>query len=274
MTGRFHSSFVNRQSSIRFVKMVGTGNDFILLDLRRQRLHDPLPKLARRLCQQPDGVGADGLLTIEPSARADVKMRIFNPDGSEAEMCGNGARCVALAAADGRRRTIAVETKAGILHAQTVGSHRVRVTIPQPSPIRLHRLTVLNRPRTLYAINTGVPHAVLFVPDIRRANVPQLGPVLRHHRAFRPAGTNVDFVHIASDRTLKLRTYERGVEAETLACGTGAVAAALVAAGLGRVKSPVVITPKSGERLVVRFSASEVSLEGEVHRIFEGRLAR
>ncbi|OGX40428.1 MAG: diaminopimelate epimerase [Omnitrophica WOR_2 bacterium RIFCSPHIGHO2_02_FULL_68_15] len=264
---------------MKFVKMVGTGNDFVVLDLRHHRVRDNLLALARDLCRRAQSVGADGLLTVERSRQADVKMRVINPDGSEADMCGNGARCVAHYAARGRRgRSLTLETKAGLVQAELVTADRVRVTLPMPSPILAVRLTVLGRTLTAYALNTGVPHAVVLAPDLRRVDVQTLGAAIRRHRAFAPAGTNVDFIQPADRHTLRARTYERGVEDETLACGTGAVASALAAASLGRAQSPVTVVPTSGEHLTIRFEPDgrrwrEVSLEGMVRVVFEGVLA-
>ena len=266
--------------SVSFIKMVGTGNDFIVLDARRRRLPENLPGLARQLCRRARAVGADGLLVVEPSRKADVRMRIINPDGSEAAMCGNGVRCVALHAADGRPRAdLTIETKAGLIRAQVLSPRRVRVTLTDPSPVRPVHLTVLMRPVTAYVVDTGVPHAVIVVADIGAVDLERLGPAIRHHRTFRPSGANVDFIQILDRHTMRLRTYERGVEAETLACGTGAAAAALAAATFRRCQPPVTVYPTSGERLVIRFEPrttkqsgqwKHVSLEGEVHKVFEG----
>lgn len=264
---------------MRFVKMVGTGNDFIVLDLRRQRINGRLPALARDLCRRAQSVGADGLLTVERSRRADVTMRVINPDGSEAAMCGNGARCVAQYVAQGRRgRSLTLDTHAGLVRATVVSPERVRVTLPDPSSVLAVRLTTLGKLLTVYAVNTGVPHAVVVVPDLRRVDVQTLGAAIRRHRVFAPAGTNVDVMQPVDRHTLRVRTYERGVEHETLACGTGAVAAALAAAALGRARSPVTVVPMSGEHLVVRFEYNgrrwhHVSLEGAVRVVFEGVLA-
>ena len=270
---------------LSFVKMVGTGNDFVLLDLRRHPIpaargsrRRQLPELARQLCRRARSIGADGLLTIERSRRADLKMRIINPDGSEADMCGNGSRCVALYAADGKpRRHLTIETGAGIVRADTLSARRVRVTLPPPSLVRAKPLTALMRRFTAYHVHTGVPHAVLFVSDVRPVDIKQLGPSIRHHRVFQPAGANVDFVQVLDRHTLRVRTYERGVESETLACGTGAVAAALAAAATKRCASPVAVYPTSGERLVIRFETTgtswkNVSLEGDVRQVFTGVL--
>lgn len=262
-------------SPLPFTKMVGSGNDFILLDLRRHRAPRSLARLAQTLCQRIQGIGADGLLTVEPSPRATVTMRVFNPDGSEPAMCGNGARCAALYVAGGRAgRRVTLDTRAGLVGAQVLSAHRVRVTLTPPSPVTRRQLTVAGRPVVLWTVNTGVPHAVLQVPQIRHAAVSRLGPILRRHAAFRPAGTNVDFMQIVDRHTLRLRTYERGVEQETLACGTGAVAAALAAADEGHCQSPVTIIPASGDRLVVRGTRRAVSLEGEARPLFTGVMPR
>ncbi|MBI4227705.1 MAG: diaminopimelate epimerase [Candidatus Omnitrophica bacterium] len=254
--------------------MVGAGNDFIVLDLRHDRPRGSLPALAKNLCRRAQAIGADGLLIIEPSRRADVRMRVLNPDGSEAAMCGNGSRCVARYAAQrlGRRR-VTLETRAGLIRADVLSRDRVRVMLPSPSPVGTRRLTVRGRSLTVHTLNTGVPHAVVIVG--RRVDVPRLGAAIRRHAAFRPAGTNVDFIQIVNAHTLRLRTYERGVEAETQACGTGAVAAALVAAWIGQCRPPVTVYPTSGERLTIRFARTgdswhDVSLEGAVRQVFTG----
>ena len=266
--------------TLPFVKMVGTGNDFVVLDLRRARARirlATLAKLARRICHRPYAVGADGLLTIEPSRRANVKMRVVNPDGSAAGMCGNGARCVAwYVCRDTRKRRVTIETQAGVLEAFLASPGHVRITLPSPSPERavlLHGLPPACR--QVYAVDTGVPHAVVFVPDVRRVPVEAWGRNIRRHRLFSPAGTNVDFVEVKNRHTLSIRTYERGVEAETLACGTGAAAAGVVSIAAGRCRSPIGVCTRSGKQLTVRFDPdtrgqSTLSLEGEVQWAFEG----
>ncbi|MBI4313964.1 MAG: diaminopimelate epimerase [Candidatus Omnitrophica bacterium] len=266
------------KKTVRFVKTVGTGNDFILVDLRRQRLSAPPKHLAQKWCRRSRSIGADGILTVEPSKKAAVKMRVINPDGSEADMCGNGARCAAFyVASRNKTKRLTLETGAGIIQAYVPSKRRVRVTLTQPSEIRTVPLTALMKHFTAYHVTTGVPHAVIAVPNIREMDVARMGPAIRFHRAFRPRGANVDFIQVLNPHALRVRTYERGVESETLACGTGAVAAALVASRLGWVKSPVAVYPTSGERLVIRFDAANgtwknVSLEGEVREVFEGEI--
>ena len=237
-------------ASIPFTKLVGTGNDFVLVDTLRHRLDALRPRwsdLALALCDGRRGAGVDGLLLLERSRQADVRMRIFNPDGSEPSMCGNGVRCLAWYAHRSHAATspMTIETKAGIRRAEVLGSQRVRIDMGTPRV--LTRSTVGDRHPVLRFdhIDTGVPHLVCWVTKVDRVDVNRLGRRLRHDRRFQPAGTNVDFIQetaprrLIVDRTigkmlrhiqLDMRTYERGVEGETLACGTGAVAAATSAA--------------------------------------------
>ncbi len=222
--------------TIPFTKMVGTGNDFIVVDT----LYHPLPALkgewpevTRALCDRHTAIGADGVLVLEPSASANVKMRLFNPDGSEAEMCGNGARCVALYVKSkrrGREQPVTIETAAGVLEA-TVHDDRVAIRMTDPTALQLElELDVDSRRIRLGSVNTGVPQVVVSVERLEEVDVVGLGRALRHHRAFAPQGTNVNFIQADAghpDR-LRVRTYERGVEKETLACGTGLAASAMI----------------------------------------------
>ncbi|MCD6093545.1 MAG: diaminopimelate epimerase [Candidatus Omnitrophica bacterium] len=221
---------------INFVKAVASGNDFIIIDATRY----PLPatrlykKLAKELCKRKFGIGADGLLLVEPSQKADFRMRIFNPDGSEAEMCGNGARCAALHAT--RKRTqekkIKIETKAGIVEAeiQTRYPQNIKIKMPQPKNFKLDiPLKIDNKSISVSFVNLGVPHAVVFVKNLEKVDVQNLGRKIREHQEFQPEGTNVNFVQVLTGETVRIRTYERGVEEETLSCGTGSVAAAIIA---------------------------------------------
>ena len=262
-----------------FVKMSGSGNDFIMIDNRDDRLAIEPRTLAERICRRRISVGADGLILVESSSRADFRMRILNADGSEAEMCGNGARCVArfaeMLGIAGPHMTF--DTLAGIIRAQVVGS-RVKLQMGRPQQIRLHQsVEVDGVVHQIHSINTGVPHAVLVCSDLEAIPVRTLGRKIRFHPVFQPAGTNVDFVTVLDGCTLAIRTYERGVEDETLACGTGTVAAALVAATLGMVSSPVEVRARSGETLTVSFTRNgtefhEVFFEGEVRLIYQGEL--
>jgi diaminopimelate epimerase len=218
---------------IKFTKMVASGNDFVVTDeshpaspagrqVRRSAGHQ---NLAKKICDRKFGVGADGLLVLEKSKIADVRMRIFNADGSEAQMCGNGARCIALYIS---RKSIDIETKAGIIEAK-VNANRVRIKLTEPKDIKFDIPVKLNaRNLKVNFVDTGVPHAVIFVEGLDKINVSQIGRFLRYHEKFAPRGTNVNFVEVLSKDSFKIRTYERGVEDETLACGTGTVASTLI----------------------------------------------
>ncbi len=265
---------------IPFCKMQGSGNDFILIDNRRGVLKGfNLSELAKTVCHRRFSVGADGLIAIVASRKADFKWRFFNSDGSEAEMCGNGSRCAARFAQMKRiaPKKMAFETLAGIIHAE-VKDGRVRVQLTGARGLRLDIPVRLDGDiRTGHFINTGVPHIVYLAERIDLEDVLKTGRATRHHNLFKPAGTNVNFVRIISPHILRIRTYERGVEGETLACGTGAVAAALVAAALGRASSPVEVLTKGGEKLIISFEQkgeafSNIHLEGEAKVICEGML--
>jgi diaminopimelate epimerase len=265
---------------IPFMKMSGSGNDFILIDHRKPLIEGArMREFARKVCQRRISVGADGLIFIEPSEKADFKWQFFNADGSVAEMCGNGGRCAArfahLKGITGPSLTF--ETLAGILSAQVDGK-RVKLQMTQPHSLKLDEsLLIDGKKETLSGINTGVPHAVKFVEDIETVDVVHLGRSIRNHPHFAPTGTNANFVRLEKDSRLSVRTYERGVEDETLACGTGTVASALVAAFKGLVKSPVSVKTRGGELLLVHFEiegkeVKKVFFEGDVHIIYEAEM--
>ena len=215
--------------SIPFVKMVGAGNDFIIIEAREGLEYT---EFARAVCSRHSGIGADGVLVLDKSAQSDYRMRIINADGSEAQMCGNGARCMAAYIAVHLKPVkdlFGMETLAGEILAQVQGeTARVRLSDPKDYRPNLN-ITVANQKLEVHYIDTGVPHTIVFVDGLQEADVNSLGALVRHHPRFAPRGTNVDFVERARDGMVSVRTYERGVEAETLACGTGAVAAALIA---------------------------------------------
>ncbi len=262
-----------------FVKLQGSGNDFIVVDNRVNLIKDR-GSLAMKLCPRKTGIGADGLLLLEESQKTDFKMRIFNPDGSEAEMCGNGARCIArfayLKGIVGR--TCRFETLAGIISCQIQGK-KVKIGMEKPQNLRLNlRLSLKGKIYEGHYLNTGVPHFVLFTPRVDQVPLKELAPSIRNHPKFRPQGTNVDFVEVEKGGTLKVRTYERGVEEETLACGTGAVASALTSNLTCGILSPIRVKMKGGDLLVYFEEAkdnsfSEVFLEGEARLIFEGKIS-
>ena len=254
--------------NVRFTKMHGAGNDFVMIDDREGRLPTDAGTIAR-LANRPDGVGCEGVILVRRSDRADFAMRFFNPDGSEAELCGNGARCVAafaraIGAADAD--VMRFETLAGDVRAEIVGPGLVKVNMPAPKDLREN------------FVNSGVPHAIVPVADLAAADVAGEGRRIRYSEAFAPAGTNVDFVAFVSDHVLDIRTYERGVEAETFACGTGSVAAALVGVAQHGLSFPVDVRTSGGYTLTIdgRFdgtSFSDVTLTGPVQTVFRGEIS-
>jgi diaminopimelate epimerase len=267
-------------TQIEFTKMVASGNDFIVIDHSAPSNH--LSKLAQRLCDRKLGIGADGVLVLEKSAKADIRMRVFNPDGSEADMCGNGARCIALYISKrSKAKSVKLETGAGIIDSQVDGDN-VRIRLTDPRDIKLDIPLKLNG-RTIKVdfINTGVPHAVIFAHGLNNINIVPIGRQVRLHKHFAPAGTNVDFVEVADDSNIALRTYERGVEDETLACGTGTVASALISAlksGIMGNKQTINAATRSGEILKVYFDRAgakftNVWLEGRARFVFTGKIA-
>ncbi len=267
------------QGSIKFTKAVATGNDFIIIDNRRGLFKNNLSELARKLCDRIYGIGGDGLLLVEKSETCDFRMRIFNPDGSEAEMCGNGSRCIALYA---KTEHIAfarmkIETRSGTIEA-VVKNSDVKVKLTEPRDIQWNLCLMINQcPYKVNFANTGVPHVVYFANNIEDVDVKNMGAEIRYHAEFSPQGANVDFVKLVDQASskIKVRTYERGVENETLACGTGAVASAIIAAEAEKLASPVTVETKSGELLKVYFELSEgrfknVYLEGKAKLVYEG----
>ena len=265
---------------IPFYKMQGSGNDFILIDNRRGVLQGKnLKQLAIEACNRHYSVGADGLIVIVPSRKADFKWRFLNADGSEAEMCGNGSRCAARFAHSRKiaGRKLSFETVAGIIRAE-VKAETVQVQLTGATGLRKDVAVPLNGgTRTGHFINTGVPHLVYISKRLESEDVAGIGRETGYHRLFGPAGTNVNFVQVLGPRRIAIRTYERGVEGETLACGTGSVAGALVAASLGMVSSPVDVTTRSGEKLRVSFKREDdffgdLQLEGGAEVICEGLL--
>ena len=263
-----------------FTKMSASGNDFILIN-NFQGLVSPekAPWLAQRLCRRALSVGADGLILLEPPrGEAAFSWRFFNADGSEAEMCGNGGRCAARFAVEEGLSTspLVFETLAGPIWAEVQGK-RVKIKLSPPRDLRLDfPLSFLGKEVLVSFVNTGVPHVVFFVDDLASVPVKEWGRAIRFHEAFAPQGTNVNFVTLEGTQGLKVRTYERGVEDETLACGTGATAAAVVAVKKGLVDSPVRVITSGGETLIISFSpdGQEVFLEGEARFVYRARLSR
>jgi len=264
---------------ITFHKMVASGNDFVVIDNRKKIISDPA-RFAREACRSHTGVGADGILLLESSRKAEYKMRILNADGSEAEACGNGFRCVALLAHErlGFPARHRFESLAGVIDVEVKGS-RVRVRLMEPKDFQdREKILVNGRELHYYFIRVGVPHVVIFVEGLSGLPVEEIGRAVRIHPRFQPAGTNVNFVEVKGPQAIDVRTYERGVEAETLACGTGTTASAIVSAKAGHVRPPVKVQTEGGEVLAVDFvengnQVKEVYLEGEAKFVFEGKLS-
>jgi diaminopimelate epimerase len=265
---------------IEFWKMSGSGNDFILIDNREGRVkEEEMARLVERACRRRISVGADGVIFVVPSMAYDFGWRFFNADGGEVEMCGNGGRCVSrfafLKGIAGPEMTF--ETLAGPVSAE-VRDRRVKVLMPKPGPAFLDiDLEFQKGWAHCDFINTGVPHVVVGVKALSDHPVREQGRSIRYHSRFAPEGTNANFTSRIGPHRLSVRTYERGVEDETLACGTGAIASALVGAIRGMVNSPVTVETRGGEELVVHFerkgdSFEKVWLEGNTTIVYEGRL--
>jgi len=260
--------------------MNGAGNDFVFIDNRSRQIQLQPAQIAR-LCDRHKGVGADGVILLVPcaSGNADWAWCFYNSDGGSAEMCGNGARCFArfVRRLTGGNGNLSFETRAGVITASFQGAN-VTVNLTTPSELRLGQQVKLSTgPAEIHSLNTGVPHAVLFVPDADQAMVLPLGPEIRYHAHFAPRGTNVNFVQVLGPGRIRVRTYERGVEGETLACGTGVTASALITAQLRGFPPPIRVQVQSGDTLEISFDRTggqftNVGLTGPAEFVFEGRI--
>lgn len=275
---------------IPFAKMSGTGNDFIIIDHRIPFVAETdQSEFARLVCRRKFSVGADGLILIENSETADFRWQFYNADGSRAEMCGNGARCAARFAYEKNIAPAAMRfaTTAGEIEAAVLGDNgeSVKIRLTAPEDLRLNLpMTLGSVEQSLHFINTGVPHTVVLVNDAGDVPVADWGRTIRFHEIFQPAGTNANFAQVVANDTLMVRTYERGVEGETMACGTGAVASALVVALLEQATPPVTVITSGGEELTIHFAVTgegsnrqldleaPIFLEGPAHVIYEGQL--
>lgn len=291
---------------VPFAKLSGSGNDFILIDHRTPFLPDAgLTHWVSKVCAHRLSVGGDGLILIEPArslpagqagaggpatepvigepapagGRADFRWRLFNADGSPAEMSGNGARCAArFAHLRGiAKAAMSFETDAGLIHAEVI-DEQVKVRFTEPTDFRWNlAVSIDGATHQGHFVNTGVPHLVYLVDDVDAIDMLELGRKSRFHPTFAPAGTNVNVIHLVDPHHVKIRTYERGVEDETLACGTGAVASAIVAAGIGGAESPVTLLPRGSHPLTVSFERQgktfrNIDLAGDARIIYEGEM--
>ncbi|MDE6161626.1 MAG: diaminopimelate epimerase, partial [Muribaculaceae bacterium] len=276
-------------TDIRFVKMHGLGNDFVYVDCMKKEL-DKLPQLAREMSRRHTGIGADGIIAILPSDKADCRMRIFNADGSEAQMCGNGIRCVAKYIFDNGivdKNTINVETLSGIktveVHTGIDGlTDSVTVDMglperdPQKVPVRHDGAHMTEEPVALSsgtvrvtAISTGNPHGIVFVDNFDNNIVNSLGPELENHPIW-PERANIEFVRVDSPHTISVRAWERGA-GETMACGTGACAAAAVAVATGRAEWPITVRLIGGNLLINTDAKSgHIMMSGPAVTVYSG----
>ena len=265
---------------IEFYKMSGSGNDFIIVD-NRDRIVDEtdLLNFIIKVCRRKMSVGADGFILVENTEGADFKWRFFNSDGSVAEMCGNGARCVArFAYLNGIAGSeMSFETGAGIVEAQVAGES-VKIKMTDPSDLKTdYTLELKDRSISVSSINTGVPHVVMVTDTLDDVEVVKMGREIRFHDMFAPAGTNVNFICPIKDDTIGVRTYERGVEDETLACGTGSVAGALVMARKMKIDAPIHVLTRSGVNLKIYYKEKDATyqdiyLEGDARVIYRAKL--
>jgi diaminopimelate epimerase len=276
---------------IQFVKMHGLGNDFVILDNRKGRIRN-LKKLAVKLCDRRFGIGADQLLILGNSRKADFRMRIINSDGSEVEMCGNGIRCLAKYIWDNKIRSqesgvrsqvLKIETLAGIIRPQKAGE-QIRVDMGEPvfepglipmkltrhpSPVTNYPLKVNGKTFKVTCVSMGNPHAVIVVNNTDRAPVETAGPAIENHRLF-PNRTNVEFIQVVNRKSIRMRVWERGA-GETMACGTGASAAAVASSLLGLTDRKVAVHLKGG-KLLINWSKQDnhVYMTGPAVKVFEG----
>lgn len=269
---------------IIFSKMHGAGNDFVLIDDRDTTFRVADVDWLQRIGARRTGIGCDGFILIQPPlGSADFRMRFLNPDGSEVDMCGNAARCVArFASAHGIAQSpMSFETPAGLIHAELQGD-QVRVGMTEPHDWRFQRTLALPDCTIPYNfVNSGVPHVVVNVDELGSSlddiDICRLGSAIRYHNDFAPEGTNANFIQKTGAHSLTIRTYERGVEDETLACGTGVVAAALLASRAEIVTAPVAVTCRSLDVLTIDFALSgdkieDLSMTGPAVHVYNGTL--
>lgn len=271
----------SEMNKIPFYKMSGSGNDFIIVDNRKKIVDESnLPAFIEKICRRRISVGADGFIMIENSDEADFMWHFYNSDGGRAEMCGNGARCAArfafIRGIAGSEMTFL--TDAGVLQAQVRSDNRVKIRMTEATDLNVdYTLELEKSPLSVSSVNTGVPHVVVSVEKIEEIDVVKMGREIRYHKRFSPQGTNANFVASQEDGTVAIRTYERGVEDETLACGTGAVAGALVMAAKFNTQSPVKLQVRSGGYLTIYFQREEdrffdLYLEGDARIVYQGEL--
>jgi len=264
---------------IPFTKMHGAGNDFIMVDDRTLEFPMDDKAFIQRIACRRTGIGCDGIILLQPSPvlskvegeTVDLRMRFINPDGGEQDMCGNGARCIARLAYDlgAAPASMEIETGAGIVRAEVMGD-QIRLDLTDSTDLEIGVALDVEWPVDF--VNTGVPHVVAWVDNVQAVDLPKAGSMLRYHKRFEPNGTNANFAQVETNGTLSMRTYERGVEAETLACGTGAAAVAVLAAERGWVKLPVPVHCAGGHDLVIDTVCGKTTLTGGAEHVFDGEI--
>jgi diaminopimelate epimerase len=266
--------------NIPFWKMHGAGNDFVLFDDRADSFPSSDTSWLSGIGNRQTGIGCEGIILIQNSTVADFRMIFFNPDGKEAEMCGNGARCAALLAKELgiTSNSMTIETIAGIIKAELIRD-LIRLETTAPSNWKTeYQLEVNGEEIICEFINTGVPHTIIEVNDLNTIDVEVRGSAIRYHPAFAPAGTNVNFIQYTGKHNISIRTYERGVEGETGACGTGAIAGALTAVRSGKAIAPVEVSTRKGDVLTIDFDMGEgccaenISLTGPAIHVYKGTI--
>jgi diaminopimelate epimerase len=264
--------------NIPFYKMTGSGNDFIFIN----NMDNSFPKkniknFIQKVCARGVSIGADGFVLIEKSDKADFKWDFYNSDGSIAEMCGNASRCAARFAmlnniVDSNKMSF--ETLAGIINAEVFEDESVKVELTKPYDMQHnYNLNIDGKNYKISSVNTGVPHAVMLVDDVDSFDIKSFGQKVRYHDFFQPAGTNVNVYSVYGNK-LKQRTYERGVEDETMACGTAAVAVSIFAIKDAIMKSPINIITKSGIELKVYIENDKYFLQGEARLVYTGTILK
>lgn len=265
------------KNTIPFYKMVASGNDFVVVDNRRGIVKDAVA-FTRKICRLHQDAGADGVLLFENSKKANFKMRILNSDGSEAAACGNGFRCIALYAHEILKYSSRMnfESGSGLIEATVGEKNQIKVQLIKPRIFEMDGVIEVRKQKLRYAfLDTGVPHVVIFTEDLKKADVFETGQAIRNHTRFQPFGTNVNFVEVRGKKEIAVRTYERGVENETLACGTGSTASAVVSVLKGHVEAPVSVLTRGGEKLRIDIrkkndEITSVFLEGKAQFVYKG----
>ncbi len=264
---------------ISFSKYNGLGNDFIFIDNRTHEISLD-PKELQSLCHRSLGIGADGVVFLEDSQSADFKMKIFNADGHEAEMCGNALRCLYLFIKElsvDQKDEYLIETFDRSLKISTE-SDLIKCELGSIKDLLLNKkIQLSNLAVTGHFLNTGVPHFVVFSDNLPAIDVETLGREISSHNAFLPSRTNVNFISISDNSEVHIRTFERGVEKETLACGTGAAAAAISAHLTMGLSCPITVKPSLGENLEFDFTASQnqilnLTMKGSAKFVFQGKI--